>query len=162
MRVPVHRQTRSAADNETMTPMIDVVFLLLVFFVCASIGHSPDKLLPASLGQGMTENPTVVADEPDVVFEHQQVRIRVIRETESKALQILLNENPVTDHQQLESRLQSLVRLDPKSPVIIDVADDVEVQQFITVYDLCQRLRFESINLAARSNTKTARPESVR
>lgn len=141
--------------------MIDVVFLLLVFFVCASVGHTPDKLLPASLGQGMSENSAVAVEKPDVVFEHQQVRIRVIRSTESKALQILLNENPIADHQQLEDRLQALVRIDAKSPVVIDVADDVEVQQFITVYDLCQRLRFESINLAARGTSNSNRVEST-
>lgn len=141
--------------------MIDVVFLLLVFFVCASVGHTPDKLLPASLGQGMSENSAVAVEKPDVVFEHQQVRIRVIRSAESNALQILLNENPIADHQQLEDRLQALVRIDAKSPVVIDVADDVEVQQFITVYDLCQRLRFESINLAARGTSNSNRVEST-
>lgn len=141
--------------------MIDVVFLLLVFFVCASVGHTPDKLLPASLGQGISENSAVAVEKPDVVFEHQQVRIRVIRSAESNALQILLNENPIADHQQLEDRLQALVRIDAKSPVVIDVADDVEVQQFITVYDLCQRLRFESINLAARGTSNSNRVEST-
>lgn len=152
MRVPTHRTSGSAFDNETMTPMIDVVFLLLVFFVCASIGSTPEKLLPASLGTGVSKaavQPNVV---PDSVFDHQQVRVRVIRTADTGSLRILLNEQPVGNHQELEQKLTALVTIDPKSPVVIDVADDVEMQQFITVYDLCQRLKFESINLAAKTS----------
>ena len=35
--------------GDPMTPMIDVVFLLLVFFICASAGAMSEKLLPAEL-----------------------------------------------------------------------------------------------------------------
>ena len=38
-----------------MTPMIDVVFLLLVFFVCASIGRDPEKLLSTPLSGGAVD-----------------------------------------------------------------------------------------------------------
>ncbi len=152
MRVPNHRISGSAFDNETMTPMIDVVFLLLVFFVCASIGSTPEKLLPASLGTGVSKAPIRQNAEPETVFDHQQVRIRVLRTADTGSLKILLNEQPVGNHQELEQKLSALVTIDEKSPVVIDVADDVEMQQFITVYDLCQRLQFESINLAAKTS----------
>ncbi|MBL8817072.1 MAG: biopolymer transporter ExbD [Planctomyces sp.] len=152
MRVPTHRISGSAFDNETMTPMIDVVFLLLVFFVCASIGSTPEKLLPASLGTGVSKAPIRQNAEPEPVFDHQQVRIRVLRTADTGSLRILLNEQPVGNHQELEQKLTALVTIDAKSPVVIDVADDVEMQQFITVYDLCQRLKFESINLAAKTS----------
>ena len=39
-----------------MTPMIDVVFLLLIFFVCASIGQIPESLLPTPLNSGSIDS----------------------------------------------------------------------------------------------------------
>ena len=40
MRVPSHHQDVERRDDLAMTPMIDVVFLLLIFFVCASLGQT--------------------------------------------------------------------------------------------------------------------------
>ncbi len=47
MRVPkVHRRN---ADDNSMVPMIDVTFNLLVFFVVAGAGVSAERLLSANL-----------------------------------------------------------------------------------------------------------------
>ena len=55
MRIPSRHNRRTYIDGESMTPMIDVVFLLLVFFVVASIGQKPEAQLPAELGRGETD-----------------------------------------------------------------------------------------------------------
>ena len=61
MRIPSSRDRRLAQDS-TLTPMIDVVFLLLIFFVCASVGQIQELLLPADLPAGSIE--TATAPEP--------------------------------------------------------------------------------------------------
>ena len=84
MRIPSQR--RSSLDNESMTPMIDVVFLLLVFFVCASVGQKPDRLLPAELSAGTTESKVELPPVDPNELPSQEVRIRLTREAEAGAI----------------------------------------------------------------------------
>ncbi|MCA9063249.1 MAG: biopolymer transporter ExbD [Planctomycetaceae bacterium] len=151
MRVPHQTDRRSSFDSETMTPMIDVVFLLLVFFVCASIGQIPEDVLPAEFHAGTTTDVEVPEPEPQDVWDHQQLRIRVELNAAGQNT-FLLNEQPVADLAELTGRLAGMAEIDPSSPVIVDVADNVPFQQFITVYDLCQSLQFEQVLLAADPN----------
>lgn len=164
MRIPHHAQRRSAQDTETMTPMIDVVFLLLVFFVCASIGQTPDKLLPAVLQAGATavQNPADPAPDEEP-WEHQQVRIHIRESADANGPPVItMNEQPLAGMPDLQSRLTRLAAADPLSPIILDIADAVRVQQFIAVYDLCQSLQFSRISFAARPDASrpTAAPRS--
>lgn len=129
-----------------MTPMIDVVFLLLVFFVCASIGQKPDALLPAQLAPGTTESKVDVPVEVPDEFPAQEVRVRLARV--DGQLQIELNEGIVPGARELRLRLERLAELDAQSKIILDIQDDVSVQQFIAIYDLCQGLGFASISFA--------------
>lgn len=130
--------------------MIDVVFLLLVFFVCASIGQTPDSLLPAQLTSGDTEASVEVAEPDPLEFESPEIRIRLSR-SEDAQLQIEMNEAVIATPSELHSRLTRLADVDSGSRIILDVADDVSVQQFIAVYDRCQALAFESISFAVRT-----------
>ena len=152
MRVPFHSNRRSSLDGEAMTPMIDVVFLLLVFFVCASIGQRPDQLLPAALNSGTTESDTEIPDTVEPTpWDHQQVRIHLaIDPARATSAVVRLNEQPIEGMNELSERLRRLAQIDPKSPVILDVDEDVQIQNFISIYDLCQSLDFETINFATR------------
>ncbi len=148
MRIPSHHQRRSTLDNESMTPMIDVVFLLLVFFVCASIGQKPESLLPAVMSAGATDTDVALPPvDPDEI-EPQEVRVRLANDPESGQPRIHLNEQPVADAAELTSRLRRLSEIDPRSRIILFVDDDASNQQFIGIYDLCQVLAFESISFA--------------
>ena len=145
----IRRSNGPAVVENDMTPMIDVVFLLLVFFVLASIGQEPESLLPAELGKGNTETQAELPEPED--FPSQTVRIRLAL-TENRNLLIEMNEQPVSTPRDLTQRLQTLAELDPGTRIILNVEDSVSVQQFIGIYDLCQLLPFESISLAVGSN----------
>ncbi len=135
--------------------MIDVVFLLLVFFVCASIGQTPDRLLAAALAAGTVEQKSDPVQPPADMWDHQQVRIRLTLENGAgQNAAILVNEQRVTGLDDLRSRLARLAEADAESPIILDIDDNVQVQQFITIYDLCQSLKFQSISFATRSGGK--------
>lgn len=133
-----------------MTPMIDVVFLLLVFFVCASIGQKPDALLPAQLNHGTTESKVDPPQEVPDEFPPQEVRIRLARI--DGQLRIELNEGIVPGARELRLRLERLAELSAQSKIILDIQDDVSVQQFIAIYDLCQGLGFASISFAINAS----------
>jgi biopolymer transport protein ExbD len=133
-----------------MTPMIDVVFLLLVFFVCASIGQTPDLLLPAQLQSGQTTSEVDVQPENPPEWQAPEVRIRLQANPDDGRLLIQLNERPLPQYQDLQHGLTQLAQIDRTAPVVLDIGDQVSVQQFISVYDLCQSLAFESISFAVR------------
>ena len=147
MRIPSHRRT--SLDNESMTPMIDVVFLLLVFFVCASVGQKPDLLLPADLADGSTETEIQLPPSDPDELPPQKVQIDLTRNTDGRLL-IDLNRGRLSGAQELRQRLQTLAELDPRSQIILNAADEVSNQQWIAVYDLCQSLAFDSISFAVR------------
>ena len=104
MRVPTQR--RLSLDNESMTPMIDVVFLLLVFFVCASIGQKPESLLPAELASGSTETDVELPAEDPEALPESEVNIRLTR-TAGVDLAIELNQQPLSGAAELGSRLKA-------------------------------------------------------
>ena len=148
MRIPSQRQRRSGLDNESMTPMIDVVFLLLTFFVVASIGQKPDALLPATMAAGTTETDVDLPPPDPDELPATEIRIQLSHST-VRQLRIELNDREVTPAE-LRRRLQVLSDADPSAKVILDVRDEVLVQQFITIYEYCQVLSFDSISLAVR------------
>ena len=150
MRIPGQHNREPALQGEAMTPMIDVVFLLLVFFVCASVGQLPDDLLPAVLGKGSTETqletPVADLDEP----EHQDVIVGLRVGPRPGSLRMQLNEVEIPTADELRSRLVRLSEIDPLTRIILDIDDDVTVQQFVYIYDLCQALPFESVLFGMR------------
>jgi biopolymer transport protein ExbD len=152
MRIPTQR--RLTLDNDSMTPMIDIVFLLLVFFVCASVGQKPDSLLPAQLSAGNTEAKVELPQQDLHDFPPQEVRIHLARMPSGELL-MELNEQPIANATELRDRLQRLAEFDPRSRIILDITDEVSVQQFIAIYDRCQALAFESISFAVH-NQRTA------
>lgn len=134
-----------------MTSMIDVVFLLLVFFICASIGGVADRLLPASL-QGNTQ-PEVAPDTSDSEWQHPPILIRLQpgdagAEDPAAAPVVLLDGAPLTGLPELRERLTALAAVDLSAPVVLSIHDDIEVRHFVGVYDLCQRLKLDRISFA--------------
>ena len=61
MRIPRGHRSAQGIDNCSMTPMIDVVFLLLIFFICASARQSREALLAANLPAGSIESANAAA-----------------------------------------------------------------------------------------------------
>ena len=86
-----------------MTPMIDVVFLLLVFFVCASVGQAPDSLLPAQLKGNSATAVAVPATEMDD-WDRPTINIRLTVPA-GDATGIALNSAPVRSFEELAEYL---------------------------------------------------------
>ena len=154
MRIPRCRRHLATQDSDTMTPMIDVVFLLLVFFICASVGGTADQLLPAEL-KGTTESTTMNApsEEPEQ-WNHPAIQIRI--EPAAGGIHVFLDDVLLDGPDGLTDRLTRLAQVDSESRIILNIHEEIEVQQFISVYDLCQSLRFQNISFAVTGST-TAR-----
>jgi biopolymer transport protein ExbD len=137
-----------------MTPMIDVVFLLLVFFICASVGGTADHLLPAELNGTTASSQAEKPAEQAADWEHPAIQIRM--EPGPTGPKILLDNQLLPDSEALTERLTLLAAADAESKIILNIQDEIQVQQFIHVYDLCQSLKFQNISfaVAARDEPK--------
>ncbi|WP_166826031.1 ExbD/TolR family protein [Thalassoroseus pseudoceratinae] len=148
MRVPNSRRDRTIRSDQAMTPMIDVVFLLLIFFVCASLGHRPESLLGIDLSRGSTEtvdlNPPA---EPDPTV--TELWLTLYPSPSGDGTFVELNQREFQDLAELEAALESLGEIAADSPVILDVGGDIVAEDWVRVDDACRAAGFESIQYAA-------------
>ena len=135
-------------ENTSMTPMIDIVFLLLIFFVCASVGQIKESLLPTELSAGSVESPDVSVENQPLVGElwlH-------LRRTERNRT-VVEFDNPefgrrFEDFNRLKTQLLKLANAAAEMPVILDIEATVPVGDVIRIYDTCRAANFESIHFA--------------
>ncbi len=151
MKIPSRPGRDNALDGDTMTPMIDVVFLLLVFFICASVGSTADKLLPAELNGSSTSSlEPAPLPQPDK-WEHPPIQIRIeVSDAGNNPIAVFLDDQLLPGIEALSQRLTNLAVADPSTRIILNINDEVEVQQFILIYDLCQKLKFDNVSFAVR------------
>lgn len=153
MRIPTSRQRASQADMQTaMTPLIDVVFQLLIFFICASTGHMKELLLPTDFHAGDIGSATGREREKPL----GEVWIRLKRaDDETRAF---LEEREFDNLANLGGTLRSLAAAANEIPVNLDIEPDVPLGDVIYVYDICRAARFQSVNFAATDRSAQKAP----
>jgi biopolymer transport protein ExbD len=145
MRLPVHQDRHSAQDSMAMTSMIDVVFLLLIFFVCAASGQIHESQLATDLAPGSIES-TEIVDAPKPLGE---VWLRLKQRAGGTVVEV--KEREYEDFASLQETLALLAEVAPEIPVILDIDADVPLGDMIRVYDACRTAQFESIHFAAKA-----------
>ncbi|WP_438969962.1 ExbD/TolR family protein [Methylophaga sp.] len=128
---------RSEEPDVNLTPMIDVVFLLLLFFMVSTsfVRESSLKVdLPEATGEAMVEQEQPV----DIVIQADG--------------QFLINDEslPVVSRELLSNVLKRIVG-DRDDPHIIISADaNAEYQHIVTAMDTAQQLGYTRLTLATR------------
>ncbi len=147
MRIPTSRQRSSQVDMQTaMTPLIDVVFQLLIFFICASTGHMKELLLPTDFRAG-SAGATLTEEREKPLGE---VWIRLKRTGDDTIA--FLEGREFSDVAQLDVTLRTLAAAATEIPVILEIAGEVPLGDVIHVYDSCRAAKFRSVNFAADAN----------
>ncbi|MEZ6091903.1 MAG: biopolymer transporter ExbD [Pirellulaceae bacterium] len=145
MKVPSARQ-REPLELK-MTPMIDVVFLLLVFFLWTSSFEKSEYLLPSAIAEppsgAGTETPS---DAPVEVFDELIIQIAMAEGTPSFSF----NQQNVNDLAELRGRMRQIIQLGVLPPVIVNPSRDVPVGLAIEVYDVAREVGFDRVLFAAR------------
>ena len=145
-RPPYQREDRGRLDVK-MTPMIDVVFQLLIFFVCTVSFQALEESLPTELrGTGAAEAPAPLDPE---LAELEEVQVRVVRR--DGRLEWLVNQRPCDTIAALRSVLGQLARLRGDLNVVLDVDAEIPIGQVVRVYDLCRSAGFRKIQFAAKA-----------
>lgn len=143
MRLYTDPQRGRQSSDVVLTPMIDVIFLLQIFFLCTAGFARPEATLPVQAPLAKKEQPA--AAEPDI--ELVQITLRGAGD----AIQIELNGQPVATIEQLLERMRVLGQAAADLPVIFDIGPDVAVGSLVRVYDGCLAAGLGNINFAIPS-----------
>lgn len=127
-----------------MTPMIDVVFLLLVFFVWTASFHAVEYLLPSSLSQQLGNASVIDSPPPEAEFE--DVIVRILWQDDQVVWQV--NGQDVLSLDEVKQRLQLVAGIKTDAPVILHPDEEVPVGDVIDVYDISRIAGFDKIQFA--------------
>ena len=117
-----------------ITPMMDVVFLLLCFFIATSVfsqwEYEVDVVLPTAESGKMPDRLPV------------EIIINLARDG-----RIVINQQPLT-REELRARLQRLARFFPGQPIVLRADRATAYDHVIGVIDLCRQVDIWNISFA--------------
>ena len=134
-----------------MTPMIDVIFLLLVFFLATSSFQLVEMLLPSSVSemsppQGNAPVPTEEPSEDAI----DQVIVE-LKDLGGETV-VLLNRVPLESLNALRVRLLGIGSTGADVPVIIDPEASIIAADVIQAYDWAREAGLARVYLATRGS----------
>jgi len=137
-------ETQRRRFDVNMTPMIDVVFLLLIFFVCTASFQLAEQILPAHLAQSGGAAAQRQSDPP---VELQQVVVAL--QAHGDAVRWVVGGRCHERMAQVRGVLQAVAQIDPSVPIILDVDRAVALRHVVELCDLCRQLGLRKIQFAA-------------
>ncbi len=126
-----------------MTPMIDVIFLLLTFFVMTAKFKEPEQLLPVIVGK-TTPQPAVIQDTPLKIFVEPSPSGCLLRVQDRPAI-ILPAENPAESLLVLARKVRQELETTGPVPVELYYDDDISWDIVVKVYDVLYALGLQNI-----------------
>ena len=132
-RLPKHQIPENTGIN--MTPLIDVVFQLLLFFILTSSMIRPNKIeldLPESTSGVRSDNPQTI-----------EIAYRV----DGGVPQISLNGESMADLMELATRMKALDQADKTPEVVVRIDKTVPYQDVISVMDTIRDSGFPKFSL---------------
>jgi len=144
VRHPQSSQQMGYVFDAKMTPMIDVIFQLLIFFLCTAGFAVPEAVLP-------TELPRDSAVSTLPATPKEQTEVVKVQLTGKDELVIQMNHQPVATVLDLVERLRQIARISREVPLILDVSSEVPVGQVIEVYDKALSSGLRNVHFAART-----------
>ncbi|MCK5421372.1 MAG: biopolymer transporter ExbD [Deltaproteobacteria bacterium] len=139
MKTPIKATKNKVTFSVRMTPLIDVIFLLLIFFILAIRLEKPEgvleNILPVSDGQSIAEQQK----------DWEVVKLRVKLITEGEQLKIYLQERVVYTYKDLLSYLNMLPQ---EIMLVIEPESKVPYKYVIGVYNTCIKAKKSNIVFA--------------
>ncbi|MEM0924635.1 MAG: biopolymer transporter ExbD [Planctomycetota bacterium] len=134
MRLP-GRSNREPLEVK-MTPMIDVVFLLLVFFVWTSSFEEPEFDLPSALAEVPDSGSVENVSEPATVEPFEEIIVKISRADQLKVIE--MSGRQFRDVGDFDRAIREVLELGVQPPVIIDPEKTVTMDWAIKVYDIAR------------------------
>ena len=147
MRRPsVYTDRRSPLDIK-LTPMIDVVFLLLIFFVWTSSFNVVEFALQSNVSDATAGAETEPPERPPAEIDFDNVVVRIVWIDGQPGWRI--NDESIPALGEVRRRLDAIFQANEAAPVIIHPDPDTPLNHVIAVYDISRLIGFEKVNLAA-------------
>ena len=149
MKAFYHRDN-SRRPDVMMTPMIDVVFLLLVFFLATASFDRVEQILPSGAvesAQQPAAGGTATPTEPKAT-DVDEIVVRLAMNGTS--MEILLNDQSLATTEELLARLSALIKIRQDVPVIIDPVPELPTERVIDIYDQIRGVGFTSLYLTTQ------------
>ncbi len=146
MRIP---SLRSVVPPEVkMTPMIDVVFLLLVFFLWTSSFELPEFDLPGAIAEPPVGGSRLRSDVTPPIEPFEEIVIRLLAQDANVVIEF--NGQQVDDVRAMKDRLAEIIALGIQPPVIVDPADQITMNTAVEVYDAARAAGADRVLFAVR------------
>ena len=144
-RTSIFDRQRSGLELK-MTPMIDVVFLLLVYFIWTASFQVLEYTLPSSLSEitGGQSDPTVEIPPPEKEFDDVVIKIRYSQGQPSWEV----NEQLLPSLAAVGSQLRVIHQIKSDAPVVVDPDAAVPFGDVVSVYDVARLVGFAKVGLA--------------
>jgi biopolymer transport protein ExbD len=144
-----------------MTPMIDVVFLLIVFFLTVKFAERTGELqarLPKAQGVIPRLERTEALASPEVWIKISPAKSgMLIPQGQMEPLDIQLNARPCKDFEDLHYELEILlarIRQDGSKPVVVmDLAGDLLYQSVVSAINVARQAGIEDLNFTPPTRT---------
>jgi biopolymer transport protein ExbD len=147
MKVP-HSSQRGNAMEINMTPMIDMVFLLIVYFVWTSGDLAQELLLPSHVTE-QTGSGTTTTDVPPPEADFDPVVVRI--GASGSATTWTVNDEAMPSLAELETVLRRLADIKRDAPVILHPEEETPLGSVIEIYDLARVIGFEKVQFATNA-----------
>lgn len=141
---------QEGSSQVAMTPMIDVVFLLLIFFLATSSFERVEKNLPSGISQtdpiesGAQPKEPILTDLDDIVIR--------LKQSNDNGPQIWINQDELPGWEELRARLREIVAIKLDIPIIVDPEHQVPIDQVIRAYDIARQSGALRVFLATPSS----------
>ncbi len=147
MRTPSNFLNRRTAVDLQLTPMIDCVFLLMVYFIWSSSFAITEQLLPSqlSLETSAASGASDLPPPPEADFE--EVVVRVLWREDRAAWTV--NDSPVESLAGLRDLLARIAAIKRDAPVVLHPDPATPLGEVIRVFDLSRLVGFEKVRFAA-------------
>jgi len=148
VRLPSSRLDREHDVNSTMTPMIDVVFLLLIFFVWTAGTQIVEYILPGQMSAQLGSQETEITEPlPEQDFDQVVIRVR----WDGKLPDWTINEQGMESIQDVSNTLSALAAVNIDAPIIVYPDPNVPIGFVIEVYDQAKLCGFTKASFALNS-----------
>ena len=129
--------------------MIDVVFLLLVFFVWTSSFETPEFDLPSSIARPPSAGVQASSEAPPVeIFDEIIIRI----EGTASEPKLTMNQETFDSRNELGVKLSKIIELGVSPPVIVHPDPEIPMAIAIAVYDTARSAGADRVLFAARAD----------
>ena len=142
-----------------MTPMVDIVMVILIFFMAGSAFIGPEWFLDVGMSKGVQAQAGETSEAPpslELPAPRMVVRLHRAADGASVVSGLGLVNAPI---EQLESRLREYRAAGAAEgmKLVVEPARDAPYQDVIRVYDLCRRSGVDEVSLA-KSREAAAQP----